>query len=184
MFLQFVAIVHLRNQLILQLIIFYINQIFEFFMFKTLVLVVFSVFLSCQTLANSLLIKAGDQQWQFTADQLLNISSKQILTSTSWTEGEQTFTGLPLRDLLSHLQLMQGQLQITAINDYQISAPISELLSYDAFIAIKRNEQLLRIRDKGPFWLVFPWTQRPELKRREIDILSIWQISHIQFLAK
>jgi hypothetical protein len=38
------------------------------------------------------------------------------------------------------------------------------------------NGEILTPRDKGPIWVVFPWSDHPELDTRQARQRSIWQL--------
>jgi hypothetical protein len=38
----------------------------------------------------------------------------------------------------------------------------------------------MRIRDRGPVWLLYPWTERPELDTPEFRERAIWQLAQIE----
>lgn len=103
-----------------------------------------------------------------------------LTTHTPWTRGPQQFEGAPLRSLLPPAALAQPALQVLALDGYSVEIPMADVTQHGLFLAWRRNGALMPVRDRGPFWLVYPWDDRPRLDRPEIHRRSVWQIRTIQ----
>ena len=103
----------------------------------------------------------------------------QFTTTTIWTEGEQTFTGVTLHDLLSELGVEDGVVKATAINDYAIEIPYADITEDAPVIAYLRNGEEMSVRDKGPLWVVYPYDSAPEFRNEVAYSRSIWQLDRI-----
>jgi hypothetical protein len=102
-------------------------------------------------------------------------------TRTPWTGHEpRRFEGVPLARLLAAVGAEGARLRAVALNDYAITAGIAELTAAGAFLATRQDGQPLRIRDRGPIWLIFPWSSRPELDTPPFRERSIWQIRRFE----
>jgi hypothetical protein len=55
--------------------------------------------------------------------------------------------------------------------------PIDDFHRYDVLLAVRMNGQLMRTRDKGPIWIVYPWSGHPELDDFLTREKSIWQLN-------
>jgi len=102
-------------------------------------------------------------------------------TRTPWTGNEpRRFEGIPLAKLLGAVGAEGARLRAVALNDYAITAEIAELTAAGGFLATRQDGQALRIRERGPIWLLFPWSARPELDTTVLRERSIWQIRRIE----
>ncbi len=102
-------------------------------------------------------------------------------TRTPWTGNEtRRFQGVPLARLLAAVGAEGARLRAIALNDYAITADIAELVAAGGFLATRQDGQPLRIRDRGPIWLIFPWSSRPDLDTPTLRERSIWQIRRIE----
>lgn len=102
-------------------------------------------------------------------------------TRTPWTGSEpRRFQGVPLARLLAAVGAEGARLRAVALNDYAITADIAELVAAGGFLATRQDGQPLRIRDRGPIWLIFPWSARPDLDTPTLRERSIWQIRRIE----
>ena len=68
-------------------------------------------------------------------------------------------------------------LSVTALNDYTTEIPIEDFTKYNVILAIKMNGQYMRVRDKGPLFIVYPYESNKELDNQVYYSRSAWQIS-------
>ncbi len=116
---------------------------------------------------------------QFDIDMLRSLGETSFTTSTPWTDGPQTFTGVSLKALLQALELESGTLSATAINDYAVDIPVSDAVENGPIVAFLRNGETMSVRDKGPLWIVYPYDSREEYRAEVIFSRSIWQLDRI-----
>ena len=115
---------------------------------------------------------------------LAGLGIEQLRTVTAWTEGEQLFEGLPLRRVLDAVGARGDRLKALALNDYESTIALDDPAAAHAFLAFKRNGSPMRVRDKGPLWIVFPWSEHPELVTDKIRTWSVWQLKSLEVLAR
>ncbi|EPO9964680.1 oxidoreductase, partial [Enterobacter roggenkampii] len=51
---------------------------------------------------------------------------------------------------------------------------------YNAILALKVNGEYMRIRDKGPSFIVYPYDSLPELNNQIYYSRSAWQVSKMK----
>lgn len=102
-----------------------------------------------------------------------------ITTTTIWTEGEQTFTGVALADLLETVGAGTGALTATALNDYAVEIPNEDAADGVALLAFERNGMPMSIREKGPLWVVYPYDSDPKFQSEVYYSRSIWQLDRL-----
>ncbi len=68
-----------------------------------------------------LTVELPDHIRTFTIQDLAALENVTFTTTTIWTEGEQTFTGVPLNELVSELGVVDGTIVAHAINDYSVT---------------------------------------------------------------
>lgn len=108
-------------------------------------------------------------------------------THTAFTAGKQEFRGPLMRDLLASVGISRAHLEgrsikLTALNDFSIQFPVNDAWKYDVMIAREMNGKPLRLRDKGPLWLVYPRDLFTELQRAAVDERWVWQLQEIAIL--
>lgn len=122
----------------------------------------------------------GEETARFDREMLRAVGAETITTATIWTDGRQSFTGVPIARLLAAVQARGDTLVAQAINDYAMRVPVGELVADGAILAFERNGRPMTVRDKGPLWIVYPWDDDPDLRTEAIYARSIWQLARIR----
>ena len=124
---------------------------------------------------------AGDRA-EFDRTMLEALGLSELTVATAWTEGRPTFSGVLGSRILDAVGARGDELVARAINDYQIRIPVSDLRRYPILFALKQDGRYMRVRDKGPIWVIYPRETYPELDTEETKQKWIWQLSsiHIQ----
>ena len=104
---------------------------------------------------------------------------KEIKTENPWDHGPSTYEGVLLRDLMKYVKADGQTATFTALNDYRSDLPVADMDKYDVILAFKRDGVDLPVRDKGPFFVVFPFTDVPELATEARYAQSVWQVNRI-----
>lgn len=115
----------------------------------------------------------------FDLEMLEAMGTAEITTSTIWTSGLVTFTGVRLAKLLEHVDAQGSTLEATAINNYSIAIPVSDATDDGPIIAYLRDGKHMSIRDKGPLWIIYPYDQSAAYQTELIYSRSIWQLDRI-----
>lgn len=116
---------------------------------------------------------------EYSVDDMRNMPVTELTTSTPWTEGVQHFVGVPLSEFLRSLS-GEYTLHLKAVNDYSVSMSAELVASTTSIIAFERNGALMSVRDKGPFWLIFPFDDDERYLTESMMSRSIWQLSRIE----
>lgn len=113
---------------------------------------------------------------EFSLEDLIAIEVSEFTTTTIWTTGPQTFSGVSLKAFLSSQGIESGTILASAINDYTVEIPVSDATIDGPMIAYRLNGEEMSIRDKGPLWIVYPYDSKPEYQAEVIYSRSIWQL--------
>lgn len=105
-----------------------------------------------------------------------------ITTETPWTEGLVEFEGVLARDLLAKFDTTGKSVQAMALDDYIVDIPIADFLEYDVILATRKNGEPITVRDNGPVWIIYPWTDVAGLRRPQYYSRSIWQLKSLTIL--
>ena len=100
-------------------------------------------------------------------------------TTSPWYNGRTTFTGIPLQKLMDYVGAKGSVVKVTALNDYTTEIPLSDFKKYNVILALKINGEYMRIRDKGPMFVVYPYESMPELNNQIYYSRSAWQVSRM-----
>ena len=135
------------------------------------------------TISGSIAEGNVDGAAQFDMEMLQNLPSHSFVTSTIWTDGDQTFEGVELSVIAELVGFDGDTLSASAVNDYSIDIPATDAQPGRALIAFKRNGQPMSLRDKGPLWIVYPFDSSPDFQSETIYSRSIWQLNRIAVLS-
>jgi hypothetical protein len=114
---------------------------------------------------------------EFDLDMLERLGLGRLTTWTPWTDGEVEFQGVLARRLMAAIGANGTEVDALALNNYQQTIPLEDFERYDVLLATRVNGELMRVRDKGPIWIVYPWSAHPELDDFATREKSVWQLS-------
>ena len=114
---------------------------------------------------------------EFDLEMLVALGMTEVKQHTPWTDGQQTFSGVLGSKILDAVGARGATIVARAVNDYQVEIPISDLRNYPVLFAMKHDGRYMRLRDKGPLWIIYPYETFPELDTAETREKWIWQLS-------
>ena len=121
----------------------------------------------------------ADGKAMFDREMLEAIGVSELALETPWTDGRQVFEGILGSKILEAVGARGETIVAKAINDYQVKIPISDLRGYPVLFALKQNGSYMRVRGKGPIWIIYPREAHPELDTDEITDRWVWQLLEI-----
>ncbi len=106
----------------------------------------------------------------------------ELTVETAWTDGRPTFIGVLGSKVLEAVGASGKTAVARAINDYKVEIPVAEIRDYPVLFALQQDGRYMRVRDKGPIWIVYPRETYPELDTEGYKDRWIWQLEsiHIQ----
>ena len=110
------------------------------------------------------------------------LPQQSFTTSTIWTDGQITFSGVPLATVLASIGAEGSAVEMIALNDYKVTMPLAQLEETVPIIATRMDGNVMSVRDKGPYWIVFPYDEDPKYQTETIYSLSIWQLNRLKVL--
>jgi hypothetical protein len=127
-----------------------------------------------------LLGRAPGREAVFDLAGLEALGTAPLVTRTAWTgSAPASFSGVPLARLLEAVGAEGDTLRAVALNDYAVTLPREDATRHGAFLATRQDGVPIRIRDRGPIWLLYPWSERPELDTPVYRERAIWQLRQI-----
>ncbi|WP_372801635.1 molybdopterin-dependent oxidoreductase [Paracoccus seriniphilus] len=123
-----------------------------------------------------------DAPTHFDIDALKALPATVVETSTVWTKGTLTFTGIELVDLVEAVGGEGDAILATALNDYAIEIPMEDAVEGGALLAYLVDGKEMAVREKGPLWIVYPFDDNPEYNGEKYYSRSIWQLARIDIV--
>ncbi|WP_108742975.1 oxidoreductase [Salinivibrio sp. PR5] len=118
----------------------------------------------------------------FTREQLVAMADRTIETATPWTDGQQRFLGVSAQKLLAQLDIPPKTLKVYALNDYWAHITVEDIERYNPIFAIKKNGQWMRVRDKGPIWVIYPLSENDLMDNEIIHSRMVWQANRVEVM--
>ncbi len=111
----------------------------------------------------------------FDYQMLEDLGLVKLVTWTPWTEGMPEFEGVRAGDLMSAVGARGKHLHARALNDYKVEIPISDFDRYEVIFALKQDGQRMRVRDKGPIWVIYRNPSSMDVRDK-----MIWQLNELR----
>jgi len=119
------------------------------------------------------------QQALFDLKMIEALPQHSFTTQTPWYSTPVKFTGPKLSDVLAAVGARGKEIQAVALNNYQITIPVTDTQRYPVVMAWKINDQPIPIRAKGPLFIAFPYDDDAALRTAQYYERSIWQLKQL-----
>jgi hypothetical protein len=116
---------------------------------------------------------------RFDREMLESLDRASFKTGYVVLDQPQVFEGVPLRAVLDRVEAKGEKMTALALNDYEIVIPFEDL-RFEPLIAMKADGQVLKIRDKGPLWIVYPRDDYKVLQDIRYDSRWVWQLNRLR----
>jgi hypothetical protein len=117
-----------------------------------------------------------------TESEIAQLPQVQFETNTPWTETAMTYEGPTLESFIRKMSMEGKTLKMVALNDYSVEITPERITEDWPIIARRVNGNEISIREKGPYWIMYPFDSNPDLQTESYYALSIWQLSKIEVL--
>ncbi|WP_353930127.1 molybdopterin-dependent oxidoreductase [Okeanomitos corallinicola TIOX110] len=94
-----------------------------------------------------------------------------------------TFTGISVKSLIQEFAVNQEVKEVTFVcyDAYQVTIKIEDLLNYPIILAIAKDGQPIPRSEGGPIYLIFPYSQHPEIQKKYDDEMWAFYVTHVIF---
>lgn len=127
----------------------------------------------------------GGELGGFTLETLDALEQSAYETDNAFVDAPSEFSGPLIRTVMADLGIDAAgysEVRLTAINEYAVNVPISDVVDYDVMLATRRDGDEMSVRDKGPIWIMYPISQHDELQDSIYSSRLIWQLESLQFI--
>lgn len=112
----------------------------------------------------------------FDRQMLFDLGTTVISTSTPWTDGVHTFSGVLVRSVLERVGAQGSVVRASALNEYVVDIPLADFRDHDVILAMEMNGEEMQVSDKGPIWIVYPRDDVPVLQNTLLHERWVWQL--------
>lgn len=115
---------------------------------------------------------------QFDRAMLEGLGLVDVLTVTPWHgEGRMRFSGVPLPVLLNYAGAHGTTVTAVALDDYKVDIPICDTVETDVILALKLNGRDMKVRNRGPLFVIYPYDSFHVLDTKTYYARSAWQVA-------
>ncbi|AOW12201.1 hypothetical protein LPB72_14635 [Hydrogenophaga crassostreae] len=132
------------------------------------------------TISGKISAKNTSDTARFDMKMLEALPQHSLTTSTPWFDKPMKFTGPLLADVLAAVKARGTTVHAFAINDYNISIPITDTAKYPIIMARLINDKAISVREKGPLFVIYPFDSHAELRTSTYYERSIWQLKAME----
>ena len=121
----------------------------------------------------------GGRSAAFDLAALKKLPVTRVTTMTPWTDGESLYEGVRVSDLLAALGADGEVVLADAVDDYQVKIPMQDIRDYDVIIAYAMDGKPLPADNKGPLWIIYPYSEHFALQKDLYFSRSVWQLNRL-----
>ncbi len=110
---------------------------------------------------------------------LERLPQRSFSTNTPWTKQAHKYTGPLLRDVLALVNSRGTQIHAIALNEYKITIPVEDARRFDMIVAHRIDDKPIPVRERGPYFVIYPFDTLRELQSADYYNRSIWQLKSI-----
>jgi hypothetical protein len=104
-------------------------------------------------------------------------------TVSPWTKGKHGYRGPLLRELIRQVRPNADRVNVVALNNYSHEVRLSDYDDYALILAMSEDGRALTRRNKGPLWLLVPFSDHPKLSEDpNVQASMVWQIVRLEVL--
>ncbi len=131
--------------------------------------------------AQMLTVSDGTRSIAYSEEELLALPQHRLVTNNEYVPEKTAFRGPLLRHVIAPLDPSADEvIKATALNDYAVEIPVSDALDYKVIVARYRDGTPMRIRDKGPLWIIYPLDAHADLTPADTNHKLIWQLDSLR----
>ena len=134
------------------------------------------------TVSGEITVTNGDGVAQFDRDMIDALTQHTTVTHTPWYDGPHSFSGPLLTALLEAVGAQGSTVRMIALNDYSSELPVEDSINMPLILASRLDGNVMRVRDKGPLFMIYPFDDFPETDNEIFYGRSVWQISRIEII--
>ncbi|WP_127092093.1 hypothetical protein [Aquabacter cavernae] len=146
--------------------------------------------LSIPAAAQSVLVRWAGKDGKVLSQQELTLAALDALpqasieTSTPWEDGRRHFTGPLLASIATLSGRDPSEVQVGALNDYRMSIPAEDWRHNGALFSTRIDGNVIRIKDKGPFWIMYPIDSDAKFRQAYYKARMVWQVKSLDFVVE
>lgn len=114
---------------------------------------------------------------------LAALPQTEFTTTTPWTQGSHHYRGPTLAAVLAAQGILSAsKIAVSALNGYQQVVDLALFDGVPLTLVRHEDDKPLTRRNKGPLWLLIPFSSHPKLDIPPIHNCMVWQVTRIEII--
>ena len=134
------------------------------------------------TLSGNIQFKNASERADFDMAMLAALPQHSFTTQTPWYKEKKKFTGPLLRDVLDAAGARGNTLKAVALNNFKVEISVADTRKFPVLLSRLMDDQPMRVRDKGPLFIIYPFDADPALRSTHYYNRSVWQLWSLEVL--
>jgi len=124
--------------------------------------------------------KVPGGQVTLTRDQIASLPQRQLTEQPTSFPAAMNFKGPLLADVLKLAGATGSDMTLSAADDYKVDITGEEMTKYNPILAIEKDGVRMAPDDFGPFFVMWPFKEKPEIDIELFQAKAIWTVTKIE----
>jgi hypothetical protein len=113
-------------------------------------------------------------------DEIAKLPQRELTEQPTSFPQPLKFKGPSLMDVLKLAGATGGDITLSAADDYKVDITADDMTKFDPILAIEKDGVRMAPDDFGPFFVMFPFKEKPELDIEAYQAKAIWSVVKIE----
>lgn len=115
-----------------------------------------------------------------TRDELAKLPQRELTEQPTSFPQPMKFKGPSLAEVLKLAGATGGDITVSAADDYKVEITAADLAKFDPILAIEKDGVRMAPDDFGPFFVMWPFKEKPEIDIEAYQAKAIWTVVKIE----
>jgi hypothetical protein len=113
-------------------------------------------------------------------DEIAKLPQHELSEQPTSFPAAMSFKGPLLADVLKLAGATNGDITLSAADDYKVDITADEMKTYNPILAIEKDGVRMAPDDFGPFFVMWPFKEKPEIDNEAFQAKAIWSVVKIE----
>lgn len=115
-----------------------------------------------------------------TRDEIAGLPQRALTEQPTGFPEPLAFKGPSLAEVLKLAGATGGDITLSAADDYKVDITADEIKAFDPILAIEKDGVRMAPDDFGPFFVMWPFKETPEIDNETFQAKAIWSVVKIE----
>jgi len=115
-----------------------------------------------------------------TRDEIAKLPQRELTEQPTSFPQPMKFKGPSLADVLALAGATGGNVTLSAPDDYKVDITADDIKTFEPILAIEKDGVRMAPDDFGPFFVMWPFKEKPEIDIEAYQAKAIWSVVKIE----